>query len=310
MSTLTPHDTTDDSPAHYTDVDDLTTAEVESLLDSAAQRRADGSRSPLAEQTVALLFEKPSTRTRVSFETGLTRLGGHAQFLGPDDLQLGAGEPLRDTARALSGYVDGIVARLFDHEDLETLAAYSAVPVINGLTDAAHPCQTLADLLTLRETAGLDGSVAWVGDANNVCRSLVVGCAMLDVDLTVASPEGYGLDADHLDHAASLGTEPATTTDPEAAVADADAVYTDVWVSMGEDPDGDKRAAFEAGGFTVDEDLLDLAAEDAALMHCLPAHRGEEVTDDALEGAHAVVWRQAENRLYTQEALLEHLLAA
>lgn len=302
-----------DTAAQFRTVDDLTPATLRRLLDRAADRAANTEdaantvESPLTGQTVALLFEKPSTRTRVSFETGLTRLGGHAQFLGPDDLQLGAGEPLRDTARALSGYVDGIVARLFDHDDLLTLAEYATVPVVNGLTDAAHPCQTLADLLTLRQTAGLDADLTWVGDANNVCRSLVVGCAALDVDLTVATPADYGLDDDLLDRAAALGGRPTVTTDPQAAVADADAVYTDVWVSMGEDPEGDKRAAFVDGGFGVDESLL-AHADDPVFMHCLPAHRGEEVTDAVLESDRAVVWQQAENRMYAQEALLELLV--
>ena len=296
-----------DTAAQFRTVDDLSPGTLRELLDRAADRAADASERPLADQTVALLFEKPSTRTRVSFETGLTRLGGHAQFLGPDDLQLGAGEPLRDTARALSGYVDGIVARLFDHDDLLTLAEYATVPVVNGLTDAAHPCQTLADLLTLRQTVGLDASLTWVGDANNVCRSLVVGCAALGVELTVATPAGYGVDEDVLERAAALGGRPTTTTDPQAAVAGADAVYTDVWVSMGEDPDGDKRGAFADGGFCVDESLL-ARGDDPVFMHCLPAHRGEEVTDAVLESDRAVVWQQAENRMYAQEALLELLV--
>ena len=303
MQMHTPHDTAES--ADFTTVDDRSPAALRELLDLAAARASDPSGRPLDGQTVALLFEKPSTRTRVSFETGMTRLGGHAQFLGPDDLQLGAGEPLRDTARALSGYVDGIVARLFAHDDLTTLAAYASVPVVNGLTDAAHPCQTLADLLTLRQTVGLDASLTWVGDANNVCRSLVVGCAALGVDLTVATPAGYGLPEDLLSRAAALGGPPETTTDPAAAVAGADAVYTDVWVSMGEDPEGDKRAAFADNGFGVDGDLFGQAAGDAVFMHCLPAHRGEEVTDAVLESDSSVVWQQAENRLYAQEALLE-----
>ncbi|MEZ3117674.1 ornithine carbamoyltransferase [Halobaculum sp. MBLA0147] len=306
-----PHDAT--NPTHFTHVDDLSAGTVERLLDRAAVRAEDPSDSPLSERTVALLFEKPSTRTRVSFETGLTRLGGHAQFLGPDDLQLGAGEPLRDTARALSGYVDGIVARLFDHEDLETLAEYATVPVVNGLTDAAHPCQTLADLRTLQQTVGLDAAVTWVGDANNVARSLAVGCALLGVDLTLTTPAAHGFDEGFLDRLPSVadgGPTPTVTSDPESAVAGADAVYTDVWISMGEDAAGDKRAAFETGGFQLDADLLSLAADDAVCLHCLPAHRGEEITDAVLEGPQSVVWTQAENRLYTQEALVEHLVAS
>ncbi|MFB6127294.1 MAG: ornithine carbamoyltransferase [Halolamina sp.] len=310
MPTLTMHDTTD-SPTHFTDVDDFSADALAELLTAAAAAKAgeldDG--DALAGQTLSMLFEKPSTRTRVSFETGMTQLGGHAQFLGPDDLQLGAGEPLKDTARALSRYVDGVVARLFDDDDLATLAEHATVPVVNGLTDDAHPCQTLADLLTLRETVGLDAEVAWVGDANNVCRSFVLGCAMLGVDLTVATPAGYALPEAHLDHAADLGTAPATTTDPEAAVAGADAVYTDVWVSMGEEAAREEKLpAFEDGGFTVDADLMAAAADDAVLMHCLPAHRGEEVTETVLEGERSVVWDQAENRLHAQKALLTELM--
>jgi ornithine carbamoyltransferase len=324
MSALTTHETTDESPAHFTTVDDLSPSQLLAVLDTAAELKADGPPSataPLAGKSVAMLFEKPSTRTRVSFETALTQLGGHAQFLGPNDLQLGAGEPLKDTARALSQYVDALVTRLFDHEDLLTVAEYASVPVINGLTDDAHPCQTLADLLTLRETVGLGGGngsvggdndpkVAWVGDANNVCRSFALGCAMLDVDLTVATPEAYSLSEEFLADADALGGAPATTSDPESAVAGADAVYTDVWVSMGEKSErAEKLPAFESGGFTVDAELLAHAAEDAVFMHCLPAHRGEEVTADVLEGPQSVVWQQAENRLHTQAALVTELLA-
>ncbi|WP_440988452.1 ornithine carbamoyltransferase [Haloarchaeobius baliensis] len=295
-------------PKHFRTVDDLSAAELQSVLDLAAEYKAaveNGEpHGSLDGKTLAMLFEKPSTRTRVSFETGMTQLGGHAVFLGPDDTQLDRGEPLKDTARALSGYVDAIMARVFDHDDLTELAAYAEVPVVNGLTDDAHPCQTLADLLTIKELFGgfEDVSAAWVGDGNNVASSFAVGCAMVGIDLTVACPDDHGLDDDVLDAAAEAGTPPTVTTDPAAAVADADVVYTDVWVSMGEDDD--KVDAFD--GFTLDEDLL--AGTEAKVMHCLPAVRGQEITEETIEGERSVVWQQAENRMHAQKALLATLV--
>jgi ornithine carbamoyltransferase len=283
------------------DVDDLTGDELTTVLDRAADlKAADDGRQPLDDRTLGMIFEKPSTRTRVSFETGMTQLGGHAIFLGPDDIHLGHGEPIKDTARAVSRYVDFIMARVFDHADVVELGEFATVPVINGLTDDAHPCQTLADLLTIRERfGGFDVDVAWVGDGNNVAQSFVLGAAMAGIDLTVATPEGYGIDDDVLKRAAGLGGEPETTTDPAAAVEDADVVYTDVWVSMGqEDQREEKLADFD--GFQVTTELLG----DRPLMHCLPAHRGEEVTDDALESENAIVWDQAENRMHAQKGLL------
>jgi len=285
------------------DVDDLTTDELHAVLDRAADIKAAQSTGnadkPLADQTLAMVFEKPSTRTRVSFETGMTQLGGHAIFLGPDDIHLGHGEPIKDTARAVARYADFIMARVFDHSDVEELAAYATVPVVNGLTDDAHPCQTLADLLTIRERFGFDTSVAWVGDGNNVCQSFVIGAAMVGLDVTVATPENYGVDDDVLARADELGAAPETTHDPEAAVEDADVIYTDVWVSMGqEDKREEKLAAFE--GFQLTTDLVG----DRTVMHCLPAHRSEEITDDVLESDNAIVWDQAENRLHAQKGLL------
>jgi len=285
------------------DVDDLTTDELAAVLDRAAAIKAgDGTDSqPLANQTLAMLFEKPSTRTRISFETGMTQLGGHAIFLGPDDIHLGHGEPIKDTARAMGRYADFIMARVFDHADVVDLATWADVPVVNGLTDDAHPCQTLADLLTIREHFD-DPTVAWVGDGNNVCQSFVLGAAMSDLELTVATPEGYEVDENVLARADGLGRAPETTHDPDAAVADADVVYTDVWVSMGqEDRREEKLADFD--GFQVTTEMLG----DRALMHCLPAHRGEEVTDEALESDNAIVWDQAENRLHAQKGLLAWL---
>ena len=292
---------------HLLDVDDLTTDELTAVLDRAAAIKGpDGEDAGdlLDQQTLGMIFEKPSTRTRVSFETGMTQLGGHAIFLGPDDIHLGHGEPVKDTARALARYVDFVMARVYDHEDVEELAAYSDVPVINALTDDAHPCQTLADLLTVRERFGGfdDVSVAWVGDGNNVCQSFILGAAMVGLDLTVATPEGYEVDDDVLARADDLGTAPETTHDPEAAVSGADAVYTDVFVSMGQEDKREEKLA-EFDGFQVTTDLLG----DRTLLHCLPAHRGEEVTDDAIESENAVVWDQAENRLHAQKGLLAFL---
>jgi ornithine carbamoyltransferase len=239
----------------------------------------------------------------------MTQLGGHAIFLGPSDLQLGRGEPLSDTSRVLSRYVDAVMARLFDHEDLLELAEYSDVPVVNGLTDAAHPCQTLADLLTVREAfGGFEGvQAAWVGDGNNVAQSFVLGSAMVGLELTVATPAEYGIDDRVLERAADLGSPPAVVDSPEAAVADADVVYTDVWVSMGEEDErAEKLQAFD--GFQVNEELL--GDTDARVLHCLPAHRGEEITDEVLTGDRALAWDQAENRLHAQKGLLVELLDA
>ncbi|MDG5778615.1 ornithine carbamoyltransferase [Haloarculaceae archaeon H-GB2-1] len=294
-------------PRNFLDVDDLTPAELIEVLDLAADIKA-GYQAGEADRrypndTLAMVFEKPSTRTRVSFETGMTQLGGHAIFLGPNDIQLSRGEPIKDTARAIARYADVIMARLFDHDDAEEMAEYATVPVINGLTDDAHPCQTLADLLTIREHfGGFDRSVAWVGDGNNVAQSFVVGAAMAGLDLTVATPEGYGIDDDVLDRAREFGGEPTVTNDPEEAVEDARVVYTDVWVSMGEEDERDQKlGAFD--GFQVDADLLG----DRKFMHCLPAHRGDEVTDEVMESDDAIVWDQAENRLHAQKGLLAWL---
>ena len=295
---------------HFLDVDDLSADELEDVLDRAAEykraQREGVDHDDLEGQTLAMLFQKPSTRTRISFETGMTQLGGHAIFLGSDDIQLGRGEPLKDTSRALSRYVDAIMARVFKHTNVEELARYSSVPVVNGLTDDAHPCQTLADLLTIRERFGFDVSVTWIGDGNNVAQSFALGCALAGIDLTVATPPEYAIDEDVLDRAEALGGDPTVTDDPEAAVAGADVVYTDVWVSMGREDERDHRlAAFD--GFQVDEELLE-RAPGAVVMHCLPAHRGEEITDAVIESDRAIVWDQAENRLHAQKALLVELV--
>ena len=293
---------------NFLNIDDLTREQLETVLTEAERLKAgETTADAMAGDTMAMIFEKPSTRTRVSFETGATQLGGHAIFLGPDDIHLGHGEPVKDTARALSRYVDVIMARVFDHADVEELGEYATVPVVNGLTDDAHPCQTLADLLTIREEfGGFDATVAWVGDGNNVCQSFVLGAAMVGLDVVVATPEEYTVDDAVLERAAELGGEPETTTDPEAAVDGADAVYTDVWVSMGEESEREEKlSAFESDGFRITEELLG----DRPLLHCLPAHRGEEVTDAAIESDNAIVWDQAENRLHAQKGLLTYLLS-
>lgn len=292
----------------FLELADVTADELSAIVESAADLKAalerGESHAALPQQTLGMCFEKPSTRTRISFETGMTQLGGHAVFFGPEESQLGRGEPVSDTARVLSGYVDFVVARVHAHDDLETLAEHATVPVVNGLSERAHPVQTLADLLTIREAfGGLDGvSAAWVGDGNNVARSFAVGAAMAGLDVTVATPEGYGLDPDALgEHAGAVET----TTDPVEAVAGADVVYTDVWVSMGEEDErATKLAAFD--GFQLSAELLS-HAPDAAVMHCLPAHRGEEITAEVLEGERSLAWTQAENRLHTGKALLVHL---
>lgn len=310
----TPKSTDESPPDRLLDVDDLSDDDLAAVLSTAADMKVARSRGEsyvsLPDRSLAMLFEKPSTRTRVSFEVGMTQLGGHAVFLGPDATHLDHGEPVADTARALSRYVDGVMARVFDHDALEAMADHATVPVVNGLSDAAHPCQTLADLLTVYER--FDGfedvSVAWVGDGNNVAQSFAVGSAMAGLDLTMATPEGYEPDDEVLARAADRGDPPEVVHDPEAAVAGADVVYTDVWVSMGEEAEREAKLG-DFDGFQVNDDLL-ASADDPAVMHCLPAHRGEEITADVLESDRAVVWEQAENRLHAQKALLAYLLGA
>ena len=303
---------------HLLEIDDLSPDRLHAVLDRADALERETTGAELPRQTLTMLFEKPSTRTRASFETGMTQLGGHAIFLGPDAVGIGGREPVRDIARALGRYADGIMVRLFDHEDAETVAEYAGVPVINGLTDRAHPCQTLADLRTVREAFdGFDATVAWVGDGNNVARSFAVGAAMVGLDVRVCTPPEYGLGDDALDRVAGYEGSVELVDDPTDAVAGADVVYTDVWVSMGEEERRDEKlAAFENGyqvneefenGYQVNEELL-ASAPNAKFMHCLPAHRGEEVTDAVVEGEQSLVWRQAENRLHAQKALLVELL--
>jgi ornithine carbamoyltransferase len=288
-------------PRHFLRISDLDAESLTALLDLAEVMRArpHGFVDALRGDTLVCFFEKPSTRTRVSFAAAAERLGMMPLLLRPDELQLGRGETIEDTARTLSGYAAAIVVRTFAHETVEQLAGAATVPVINALTDAHHPCQALADLLTLRERFGrLEGlRVAFVGAGNNVATSLIEAGSLAGVKVVVACPPGY-----------EPGVPGRVVADPYEAVAGADAVYTDVWVSMGEEEERDRRlATFEP--YRVDAKLMAAAGEDAVFMHCLPAHRGEEVTADVIDGPQSIVWQQAENRLPTEEALVLALVA-
>lgn len=263
---------------------------------------------PLAGKSLAMIFMKSSTRTRVSFEVGAWQLGGHALFLSPRDVQLGRGEPVADTARVLSRYVDGIMIRTFDHAEVEELAQYADVPVINGLTDLLHPCQILADLLTVRQHLGtIDGrKVAWVGDGNNMANSWINAAYRLGFDLTLACPEGYDPDPAILKRAQTAANV-RVVRDPGAAVEGADVVNTDVWASMGQEQEqAIREKAFK--GYIVDEALMSRAQQDAIFLHCLPAHRGEEVSAAVIDGPQSVVWDEAENRLHVQKAIMAHTI--
>jgi ornithine carbamoyltransferase len=264
---------------------------------------------PLRGQTLAMVFQKPSNRTRVSFEVGMYQLGGHALSLSPQELQIGHRETPSDTGRVLARYIDAIMVRTFDHEELEELAGAADVPVINGLSDLHHPCQALADLLTVREEfGGVEGvEIAYVGDGNNVAHSLALACALTGAKLTIAHPEGHAPDGKVLERAASLGAAPTLTTDPKEAAANARVVYTDVWASMGQEGEAEERKT-RFKPYQVDEELMSLAAEDAIFLHCLPAHRGEEVTAGVIDGPMSRVFDQAENRMHAQKALLYLLL--
>jgi ornithine carbamoyltransferase len=290
-------------------IPDFTAAEVHVLLDLAVRMKAGVYRErPLAGKTLAMIFAKSSTRTRVSFEVGALELGGHALFLSSRDIQLGRGEPIRDMARVLSRMVDGIMIRTFAHADVEELARYATVPVINGLTDLLHPCQILADLLTTVEAFGtLEGkTVAWIGDGNNMCNSWLNAAGVLGFELRLACPEGYEPDRAIFERNAAK-TRVLMTSDPDEAVAGAHVVTTDVWASMGQESEAVLRAqAFQ--GYSVDQELMRRADPKAIFLHCLPAHRGEEVAEAVLEGPQSRVWDEAENRLHVQKALLAMLM--
>ena len=310
-------------PPHFLRADDLDAEQLTDLLNLADQvKAARGTDGPaayadaLAGRTVALVFEKPSTRTRVSFQVAVTELGGDPLPLSSAELQLGRGETIADTGAVLTRYVHGVVVRTFGQDRLDELAAAAGVPVVNALTDLEHPCQALADLQTLREARGgsLTGAVlTYVGDGNNVAHSLLLAGALAGVEVRVAHPEGYAPDAAVVararELAASAGTEVVVTTDAVAAVSGAHAVYTDVWASMGQEAEADARLqVFQP--YQVTSELFGHAAEDAIFLHCLPAHRGEEVTAEVIDGPASRVWDQAENRLHAQKAVLLRLLAA
>jgi ornithine carbamoyltransferase len=282
---------------------------VETLELALKMKRDEYGERPLAGRTLAMIFTKSSTRTRVSFEVGMLQLGGHALFLSSRDIQLGRGEPIRDTARVLSRYVDGIMIRTFDHADVEELARFATVPVVNGLTDLLHPCQIMADLLTMRENFAGDLrelKVAWIGDGNNMAHSWLNAAYRLGFELRLACPEGYRPDPAILQRARG-NANIILTDDPREAASGADVVNTDVWASMGQEEEAAIRAeAFS--GYCVDDALMDLTSERAIFLHCLPAHRGEEVTDSVMEGARSRVFDQAENRLHVQKAILAKVM--
>ncbi len=294
---------------------DETREELRTLLDLARMIKANprGFRDACAGQTLAMIFQKPSLRTRVSFQTGIQQLGGQGIYLGPTDIQLHRGESIADTAAVLSRYVDGIMARVFAHSDLEDLAASATIPIINGLSDLLHPCQVLADLLTVQEKHGrLAGlKLAYVGDGNNMAHSLLYGGAQVGMTVSVSHPRGYAPDPEVLTRAREIaavtGGAIQVTEDPQVGVAEADVVYTDVWASMGQEAEAAERLKrFE--GFQVDAAMMARANPGAIFLHCLPAHRGEEVSAEVIDGPASVVFDQAENRLHAQKALMVRLM--
>lgn len=292
---------------HLLSISDLTYNELLELLDlsSELKEKRGQDMDALRNTSLAMIFEKPSTRTRVSFEVAMTELGGHALYLNYADLQLGRSETICDTARVLSRYVHAIIARVYRHETVSELARCADVPVINALSDVEHPCQLLADLLTIREYKGdfKDLRIAWIGDGNNVCNSLMLASAITGMNLSIASPAGYEPDPDIESHARELGCNLTITHDPIEAASGADVLYTDVWISMGDEKEEEKRLR-DFAGFQIDENLLDQAKSDCIVLHCLPAHRGQEITGEVLDGAQSVVLDQVENRLHAQKALL------
>jgi ornithine carbamoyltransferase len=303
---------------HFLSLADLGPDELRGLLNLAVELKEewrDGGNRPLLKgKTLGMVFQKPSLRTRVSFEMGMIHLGGQALYLSPFEIQLGKRESVPDVARVLSRYVDGIMARVFGHADVLTLAEHSRVPVINGLSDYNHPCQGLADFLTIVERKGQDlggRKLAFVGDGNNVATSLLFGATLLGMDFAIAGPAGYELPADvwalGQQFAAASGSHLLATHDPHEAVVGADVVYTDVWASMGQEAEAEERARIFMP-YQVNEVLVAAAKPDAIVMHCLPAHRGQEITDGVCDGPHSVLWDQAENRMHAQKAILVKLM--
>ena len=297
---------------HFLTLTDLSSTELKSLLQRAIELKAMHRKGeiyePLKNKVLAMIFDKSSTRTRVSFEAGMAHFGGHAIFLSPRDTQLGRGEPIEDSARVLSSMADCIMVRTFEHEKAEKLAKYSSTPVINGLTDDVHPCQLLADMQTYLEHRGnIQGrTVTWVGDGNNMCHSYMHAAKMLDFKLNITCPQGYEPDESFMKEAEGYIE---LISDPSTACNQSDLIVTDVWASMGQEEEQAQRIeAFKP--YQVNSSLMQVAKPDAVFMHCLPAHRNEEVTADVIDGSQSVVWNEAENRLHAQKALLEFLLVA
>ena len=297
----------------FTRVADWSASELERVLDLADELKEQQKRREphhlLPGRTLGMIFQKPSTRTRVSFEVGIAQLGGTGLYLSAGDLQLGRGETLKDTAMVLSRYLDAIMIRTFAQADVEELARNASIPVINGLTDSSHPCQALADVLTIRERLGrLEGvTVTYFGDGNNVCASLMVAAAKLGMNFRAATPSGYEPSSEAVEIAREAAAESGATVellaDPREAAAGADVLYTDVWTSMGQEEERERRLR-DLAGFGIDQELLDVAATSAIVLHCLPAHYGEEIAEDVLYGPQSAVWDEAENRLHAQKALM------
>jgi ornithine carbamoyltransferase len=291
---------------------DLSPDELSLILERAREFKAgaDANKCPLIGKSIGLLFEKASTRTRVSLEVGIYQLGAKTVYMNPKEIQIGRGETVHDTAKVLSRYLDAVIIRTYSHNTLIEFASHSSIPVINGLSDLHHPCQALGDLLTIMEKKGrLKGvKLAYVGDGNNVANSLMEAAAMAALDLTLACPKGYEPDSEVFGKtAAAASGRISIVREPREAVRDADAIYTDVWISMGQENQAEKKKE-RFRGYQINGALLSLAAKDAIVLHCLPAHRGEEITDEVIDGPQSAVFDQAENRLHTQKALLEFLL--
>lgn len=294
-------------------ITDLSREEIYELLESAvdlkAKRKAGEPTEYLKHKSLGMIFEKSSTRTRVSFEVAMSDFGGHALYLNSKDIQVGRGETIEDTARTLSGYLQGLMARVLSHETVKKLAEYSSIPVINALSDREHPCQILGDFMTIMEFKhrfeGL--RFAWVGDGNNVCNSALLGSAIMGMECVIACPKGYEPKAEFIEKAKALGGKFTITDDPKVAAKDADVIYTDVWVSMGDEAEQEKRMK-DFATFQVNNELLSLAKPDVIVMHCLPARRGLEITDEVMDGPNSVVFEEAENRLHAQKALILKLM--
>lgn len=292
---------------------DINKIELEQILSEAIHlktlKKQGVVHDVLRGKNLAMIFEKSSTRTHISFEVGMNELGGHALFLNARDMQIWRGEEIRDTARAASRYVSGIMIRAYKHSTIEEFARFATIPVINGLSDLEHPCQLLADIMTMQEHFGStdDLKVAWVGDGNNVCNSLILSTVLTGYSVTVATPQGYEPSEEIVKKARTLGGKVKLVKSPDQAVKDAHVIVTDTWVSMGDDAEREERLK-TFSGYTVDTGLMRHASPDARVLHCLPAHRGEEIADEVMEGGQSLVWDEAENRLHAQKALLVRLL--